>query len=554
MKKWIPVIVIALLCTAIVAAVQVEDKFTIPVFQWLGLDSDEPFALTLTQARDSWNLEFGNEGDKTFIRQRRGSERILPVTPTAIINSMMVVQIDGDSERVVIDANGTVYETTNSGEGWKAISNGGGGAYSTFVLFKDTLLFGGADSLIRFALNGSGVLAYDTSFVWPYRRILLHQDRIYGYGVDDSTNTKLVWLPEFSIDFNSDSVAAQVALGTSGSVYIDRDAGDFITNVETIGEHLACYKSRTIYKILISPTANVPVEIIRAIENIGAYGYGSVCRWNNMHFFVASDGVYSYDGNSVSKISSSIDFWFQDSLFLTSAQTMRYQSQIFDHNLFVNLPLGGGSTHNSYGSRDTAADYRTFVYDFRTHIWSKWKIGDAAAKIKYGTDDPHLMIRYEYSPTCVHGLSLTNTKYKQRLLFERDSSTTNDLNVTWMYPSDVYLSDGGNVFTSYYETGLSPLTQMWKRKQFERVMIYGEAIIANADSAKANYIVFSNENGDIDSIGFTITSSPFMFNYRVPTGVEGTLLGYRIVIGDTNYVKINALEIMGSEKGLSDES
>jgi len=566
MKRIFAIVGILTLAALFIGGMTFEDKFTIKMYQWAGLDSDEPFSLDMLKPNDMWNMEVGNEGGKTYIQQRRGMRRILNNITARPINTkaVFICQINGDSERVITYGNQNVYRAT-ADEQWVNMTPAGTASDTAvgMILFKDTLIVPIGDTVYIFAVpdtGTSGLANVRRDVAENYNGILLHQDRVYRWGTNKENNTEITWMPEFDIYFKTSHFDSMVALGTAGSAFIDRDEGDFLTNVLSHGEHIMAYKSRSIYKILVSPTANKPVEIIRFAENVGAYGYGAVVAYNNSHYFVAEDGVYENNGASVQKISDAIDYWFTDSLTHSRGTAVIFKIEAFDKKLFVTLPK-----RSADGNESNVDGYRTFVYEFDTGVWAKFRLSPhdgAHTEGGSGGQEQHWMLRYERNPFC--GTPLTGTQYlKQRLIVVRDSTEANtsagQVDRHWIYPDDRYYSDGGDTLTdgtygaSSYTTALTPLTNMWTRKEIERVIIYGEARVGAADSAKGNVLYLNNEDGVIDSILFTITSSPFFINKRFSTVAAGDMIGIKLEIRDTNHVKINALELVGMEKGMGDE-
>lgn len=521
-----------------IGAMTLEGKFTIPIYQWRGIDSDEPFAPDLTSPIDMMNFEVGSEGGQTYIQQRKGAKRVLEDPALTEIRAVALSQIDSDTERVIIHVNDSIYFNTGHGSGWVPFNGGRtvtDGSHTTILTFMDNIVYTSAGEIFTASLTG-GTLVTDSTLPWPYRRILIHNDRIYGYGVDDSTNTKLHWRPEFDIVF--DSVDAKV---NSGFVYVDRDDGDMITNVLSLGSHLVVYKTRAVYKVLISPTSNYPVEIIKVADNVGAYGYGSAIQWDNIHFFVAENGVYQFDGTAVQKISKDIDFWFTDSLVHSTGTSKAFKLAVVDNRLYVTLPLQGGA-----GSESSVLDYRTFVYDLDLQTWWKYKLTPVTPTL--AAAESHFMLRYEYSGRASEPL-LGAIHLKQRLLYVRDSSAGNH-DVFWMHPADNYMSDGGTVANAHYITALSPLSGLSTRKQFERVLVYSSALAAETYQV----MWYGDANTIIDSTGIDVNATVGLDNKRLPGNVVGSMLKFGIFVYDSLRVKINALEIVGMERGFADDT
>lgn len=534
--KWFVVLLLLVVPLLLWGAITQQDKFTIPIYSWRGIDSDEPFASDLTSPIDMMNFEVGTEGGQTYIQQRKGSKRVFGDPALTEIRAVALSQLNGDTERVVIHVNGKVFFNTgvdNLDSSWHDFSGGRtitDGPNTAILTFNDAVIATGTDVIIT-ATKAAGGLVIDSIYDWPYRRILVHNDRIYGYGVDDSTNTKIHWRPEFDLEF--DSVDAKV---NSGFVYVDRDDGDILTNVLSLGSHLVAYKTRAVYKVLVSPTSNYPVEIIKVADNIGAYGYGSAIQWNNIHFFVAENGVYQFDGTAVQKISKDIDFWFADSLVHSTGTAKVFKLAVVDNRLFVTLPLQGAS-----GSESSVKDYRTFVYDLDLRTWWKHKLTPVTPAL--AAAESHFMLRYEYSGRASEPL-LGSIHLKQRLLYVRDSSSGNH-DVFHMHPADDYMSDGGTVFNAHYVTALSPLSELWQRKQFERVLTYSSALASDVFVIKW----YGDADTVLDSTLITTTSSAALDNKRLQDDVFGSLLKYRIDVYDSLRVKINAMEIRGKMRG-----
>ncbi len=537
--RWFILTVVVIAAFLTMGFIVQEDKFTIKVYDWRGIDSDEPFSPDLTAPVDMMNFDVGSEGGRTYIQQREGLKNIFEDPPGTEIRLAYICQIDSDTERVIIIQGGSAYFNTGHGDGWIDFDEGrpvDDGVNMTALLFKDTLIFTSGSKIFTAESSSDTTLKVDSMWTWPYRRILLHNDRIYGYGVTDATNTKLHWRPEFDIVF--DQVDTK---DNSGFVYIDRDAGDIITNLLPLGSHLVAYMTRAVYKVLISPTSNVPVEVIKVADNIGAYGYGAAIQWNNIHFFRAENGIYSFDGTAVSKISGPIDFWFADSVVQSVGTAKVFKMAVVNNRLMVTLPLRGGT-----GNESKVKEYRTFVYDLDLKVWWKYQLTSVTPSL--GLAESHFMLRYEYSGRASEPL-LGSINYGQRLIFVRDSVTGNH-DRFYMHPGGTYKSDFGTVAKAHYVSALSPLNEMWQRKQFERVFTYSSALATDTFSI----IWYGDANTALDTTSIITTATPGLDNKRLRDKVVGSLLKFRIEVNDSLRVKINALEIRGSMKGLADDT
>ena len=60
-------------------------------------------------------------------------------------------------------------------------------------------------------------------------------------------------------------------------------------------------------------------------------------------------------------------------------------------------------------------------------------------------------------------------------------------------------------------------------------------------------------NTIIDSSKFALTSTPKAVTKRLPPTISGQMLKFRLRVDDTLALKINALEIVGFQKGLAND-
>lgn len=555
MKRFLAIL---LLTPLLLGQMAIENKFTVTLDQWLGLDSDETISRSLIGAQDLFNMEVGNEGGQTYIQQRKGMRRVLGGLPISggnedEVRAFTFCQINGDTERAVVYySDYEVYQTTGDGT-WHDIFAGGSASdtVTNFLLFKDTLMASIKDSVFKWVVNDS---ASQFLQVWPadypsdadmnLNMMFLHNDRVYRWGTHADNNWLLAWNPEFDINFNKAHVDSQVALGFSGELSVAQGDGDFLTNVLPFADgHIMAYKSRSIYKVVIDPLTNAPTQVIEFAKGTGAYGYGAAVRWDNRHYFIGENGVYENNGSSFTKISGPIDYWFADSLPHSQGASRIFKLEVYDNKLFCSLP----KRRTGAGQESQVSGFRTFVYDFDTGTWAKWRLAtsDGLITSQYG----HWLVRYEHNPFSADALFGNSGKYlKQRLFVVSDTNNALPDDKMWIYPDVNYLSDGGTVSPSYYETPLSPIGTMWQRKQIERIVVYGEATVSAGDSAVSTVVHINTEDGAQDSVYLSITSSPFLISKRL--NVAGDLIGLRFDFWDSNTVKINAVNLVGTLKGL----
>ncbi len=526
-----------------------EGKFVVKINQWDGLYSDEPIHGVVGSAIDMLNMDIRNENGRSFIQQRQGfifidsdsSAGCLPQA-TSFIYGMHVSQINGDSERVFAAADNGVYEKSRSNKWIKVNSSNTTKDNCTFMEFKDTLFVTGSNCVWKFAKqNGSpGIVQADVD-VTVYTRMFLHQDRVYGYGVADSVDSKLVWWPEF---FTTDFSALPDTIQNGGYVYIGRDDGDFLTNVMSQQNHIIAYKSRAIYKIMISPSLNAPNEIVKVTTNIGAYGFGCVSEWNGDHYFVAENGVYKYDGVNVTKLSDPINYWFADSITVNTGRATIYKTAVVDNKLYVTLPK-----RISLAQASGVDDSRTFVYDLDLQVWYKH---DFTVGYLQGLNATHHMIRYEYSPASSASILPAGIYYGQKLLFCIDSADNAFAPKICMYPvgwQDKF--EGRDSIYAHYEGSFFPVADLYQRWNLERVLVLGRA--GTLDTLALDFYS-DRSNTLIDSVlvPLTAVSGGDLVNRRVPLEVTGSLVRFKIRMKG-GAPKINRMEFVGMTRGLAEE-
>ena len=545
-------------------AVAAPEQFVIKIDQWAGLSSDEQYAPQLGPATDMVNFEIGVAGGATYLKQRRGIRRVTGFLPmnVYILAAGMYTPRGYTQSIVIAGSNDKFYSCSRADTNhivWAEVSTWNGDSthptrrYTNFIQFKDTLVGAGADSINLFVprTGATNRLSRVLSYAWTYGRLLVHQDRVYAYNVaysGSANDQKLAWMPEFDLRFN----LLDTAIG-SGYVYIGRDDADFMTNVLAMGGNLVAYKSHSIYNVLIGSETNKPEQIIKITDNVGALCYDAACSYNNIHYFVSADGVFQYDGSAVAKISQAIDGWFRDSLqVIKTVESSAIVIQAVENRLYVALPL------RSPADERGTAGLRIFVYDLMNRIW--WKMIPNPVP----DNNVHQFLRYDYPDGVAvpfGGSTTDGFRYRSRLIMLYDSAVgANHYNAAYMFPGDMnagtktYNDNGGRTNPSY-TTGFVPVHGLWSRSQLQRAGIFGSGDSGTSSIACTVKVDWYGEAGTIiDSTKFPLTSAPGAVLKRLPPSISGQMLKFRIRTSDTALVKINLLEIIGSQKGLANDN
>jgi hypothetical protein len=280
-----------------------------------------------------------------------------------------------------------------------------------------------------------------------------------------------------------------------------------------------------------------------------------VTSHNNIHYFVGEGGVYSFDGTSVVKLSTPIDYWFADSVVLATGAATVFRTAVVDNRLYVTLPKR--SSNPSFASQ--IVDYRIFVYDLDLKTWWKHDLCPVTPSQAKGSFQ---IERYEYSPTTLHSL-FDGVFFGERLILVRDSLANAGSSRMSMYvfPSDDYHSDccdtdsaagSPSIFRAHYETAMAPLGTMFRRKSFNRLATFSSSLAAS-DSFVVKWYNENNSIVDSTIVNTGSAASDAFSNNRISASVVGDLVKYRIETYNTNRLKINAMEIQGISRGLGNE-
>jgi hypothetical protein len=335
----------------------------------------------------------------------------------------------------------------------------------------------------------------------------------------------------------------------AGWLYVNQDDGDFITNVLPFQSHLVVYKSRQIFKVMISPSTNAPNEVVRVSDNVGAYGYGAVTEYNGTQYFTGENGVYSFDGVSVAKISEGINYWFRDSLVASTGRSKVFPIAVVDNKLFVSLP----KRRSFFDEASHVGDARTFVYDIEQQFWYKF---DFNGPDSCPVNESHYMLRYEYSPASTYALFRATTggiTLGQKLIFVQDSSDAVEFDNICMYPSgwkNNNYNSASDSINPYFSGAFFASGDLMNRRQFERGILYGRC--GTADTVTLD--IYSDRQTDtVQSFKYVLGATPTLVNRRFSNLTSGALIRYRLR-GTGGAPKINFLELVGYEKGMADET
>lgn len=87
---------------------------------------------------------------------------------------------------------------------------------------------------------------------------------------------------------------------------VSRDDGQTIVAMKTLADRLVIFKERSIYLCFATGDADIPFKFQKSNSAVGCIAQGSIQEVDNGIVFLASDGIYYFDGNNSFKISDRI--------------------------------------------------------------------------------------------------------------------------------------------------------------------------------------------------------------------------------------------------------
>ncbi len=240
-------------------------------------------------------------------------------------------------------------------------------------------------------------------------------------------------------------------------IEIAKDDGDEITGLRVLSDRLIIYKSRSIYTLYFTGDADIPFILPgggKTNSNVGCIAPWSIQEVDNGHVFMASDGLYFFDGSNSYKLSDKIrKTLFEDFNFALFSQGVSINYKL-KNRYMIAFPYGAEIT-NSY----------VIVWDYFNNAFSIYKgLAPSAMAIfyingnderpyfsdyngydyrmDYGTDDYPLKVQ-----TSVDAYYYTNWKYYDDLCDQKGILSVyvyyqfNSANVTYTYSYDLEESD-----------------------------------------------------------------------------------------------------------------
>lgn len=126
-----------------------------------------------------------------------------------------------------------------------------------------------------------------------------------------------------------------------GFIDLPTHDGGKIKGIHNIFDDVVVFKDRNIFKVL--GTYPGEYEVKRLFSTNGAISDRSIAINERMAFFLENDGIYTYNGNSVDKISLAIDYLFKN---INETYIENSCGEIFQNMYLLAIPYGASTENN----------------------------------------------------------------------------------------------------------------------------------------------------------------------------------------------------------------
>lgn len=271
-----------------------------------GLNStSSPLNLKNNESSDLQNIDFDRFG---AISKRNGYSCLNTNSGTAIgVDGLYWYEYDnaGTKTRYAIRIYNSNFQKMDALDGvWDTMATSNGsitsGNFFDFATFNNIVFAtNGVDPPLQWAGTGSASTSNvpaaltDAKYVEVYENYLF-----YGNVIVDSTSrtTRIYW----------SALRDHTSWDGADWIEIALNDGQEITGLKTLGNALVVYKTRSIYNVFFTGSADAPFRVIKSNSSVGCTASGSIQEVKNGHVFFSTDGFYFYNGEGCEKISDKI--------------------------------------------------------------------------------------------------------------------------------------------------------------------------------------------------------------------------------------------------------
>jgi hypothetical protein len=152
-------------------------------------------------------------------------------------------------------------------------------------------------------------------------------------------------------------------------VDLDADDGDEITGIKVLGDYIVVFKT---YKIFVGQWVGgtYMFQFTRVSSMVGCVSNNSIVERRGTLYFLAKDGMYSFNGYSPPiDISTNIKNHF---LSVNMGVAYKAQSALYEahHQIWITVPYGASTTNS-----------RIYVYDYELSAWTKFNFAASSLAV-----------------------------------------------------------------------------------------------------------------------------------------------------------------------------
>ena len=180
-------------------------------------------------------------------------------------------------------------------------------------------------------------------------------------------------------------------------VDVNRDDGQEIVAVKTLGDRLVIFKERSIWIAMYTGDTDVPFTFSPTPSNVGCIAKNSIQEIENGLVFLSYDGLYYFDGSNSKKISTKLNKTFRIDL-----QHSRYDYAVSGVNrsrnqYMIAITEQGDSTNNS-----------VFIWDYVTQAFYRYTGMECNAMTSLTNNNEEYTYFLDYSGFCYQMNTGTN--------------------------------------------------------------------------------------------------------------------------------------------------
>ena len=284
-----------------------------------------------------------------------GYTKYVATALTSGIKTLMVFyknNADGTQTKVLLAAtSNTIYKWNTTTSAWDSIKTGLTGGQFDFINYQtgmtDLIIAGnGKDNSMKW--DGTTATFVDLLGTPPkFSSIALHHERVWVTGIKDLPNRIYR-----SNEFNPEDWDVNVDGGAGYFEFPTWDNGVCI-GVSIIQDEIVLFKNKSIFRI----TGTYPGEYdyYHVFSTTGVIAERTIANDKSMAFFLAKDGIYTYNGTSTTLISYPI----KDVIATMNNNYADKATAVFFNNKYILAIPTGSSTVN-----DTVIEYDLINQNF----------------------------------------------------------------------------------------------------------------------------------------------------------------------------------------------